>query len=195
MDLFADDVAKTIDALGADRVDLAGLSLGGYVLFSFWRRHREKVRSLALVDTKAEADSEEAKEGREKTAAIVTEKGTAELVDGLFPKIFASETPDTAKNKVREMFENTPGPTAAADALAMRDRADSTGELPGITVPVLVVQGEEDALMPVEGAKAMAEKIPSAKFVSIPKAGHMAPLENPEEVNRALREFLTAQPV
>lgn len=192
IDLYADDVAKTVETLGVEQVDLAGLSLGGYVVFSFWRRHREKVRSLGLIDTKAEADSQEGKEGREKAAALVTEKGTAELVDGLFPKIFASTTSDEIKINVRKMFEETPGPTAAADAFAMRDRIDATGDLGGITVPVLVVQGKQDALMPVEGAKAMADQIPGAKFVPIPSAGHMAPIENPEAVNMALRDFLSS---
>src|SRR5438552_2330706 len=65
MDLFADDVAATLDELGADQADVCGLSMGGYVAFAFWRRHRARVRSLILCDTKAEPDSEEGKAGRE----------------------------------------------------------------------------------------------------------------------------------
>lgn len=198
IDLYADDVARTIEGLGVDKVDLAGLSMGGYVVLAFWRRHKDKVRSLLLIDTKAEADSAEAKEGREKTAALVREKGTAELVEGLFPKIFAPASGDKVKDKVRRMFENTPGATAAADALAMRDRPDSTPDLSRISVPTLVLQGEQDALMPVEGARAMAEKVPGARFVSTPNGGHMAPIENPEAANAAIREFiagLSVQPV
>lgn len=195
IDLYADDVAKTLETLGVDKVDLAGLSMGGYVLFSFWRRHRDKVRSLALIDTKAEADSEEAREGREKTAALVTEKGSAALVDALFPKFFAPTTPDSVKQEVREMVENTHPRTAAADALAMRDRADSTADLGRITEPVLVVHGKEDLLIPAEIGQAMAQGIPKTMFVPIPNASHMAPIENPEAVNQALREFLSTQPV
>lgn len=190
VDLYADDVAATIESLSADKVDLAGLSMGGYVVMAFWRRHQEKVRSLLLIDTKAEADSAEAKEGREKTAALVREKGTGELVEALFPKIFAPMTGDEVKAKVRTMFESTSGETAAADALAMRDRTDWTPDLAGISVPTIVIQGNQDALMPAEGARAMTEKIPGAKFVTIENAGHMAPLENPTAVNRAIREFL-----
>lgn len=190
VDLYADDLAATIDSLGAGKVDLAGLSMGGYVVFSFWRRHAAKVRSLILIDTKAEADSPEAKQGREKTAALVREKGTGELIEGLLPKLFAPATGDEVKSKVRKMFENTSAETAAADALVMRDRPDSAPGLAKITVPALVIHGEQDALMPIDGAKAMAEKIPGARFVSIPDGGHMAPIENSSATNSAIQDFL-----
>lgn len=192
IDEYADDVAATIDSLGVDKVDIAGLSMGGYVLFSIWRKHRDKVRSLIFVDTKAEADSDEAKEGREKTAAMVREKGSAELLNALFPKLFAESTSDSIKNKVRPQFEETPAETAAADALAMRDRADSAQDLATIDVPTLVLHGENDSLMPLEGAEAMAQKIQGARFVSVPNAGHMAPIENPDVINKGIREFLLA---
>lgn len=194
IDLYADDVAKTVEDLGVDQIDLAGLSMGGYVVFSFWRRHQKRVRSLLLIDTKAEGDSSEAKEGREKTAALVSEKGTAELVEGLFPKIFAPTTGDEVKNKVRTMFETIPGSTSAADALAMRDRLDSKADLASISVPTIVIQGGEDALMPVDGARAMAEALPNAKFVVVPDAGHLAPMENAEVTNVAIRDFLESLP-
>lgn len=187
---YADDVAATIEALGVDQVDLAGISMGGYVAFSFWRRHRDKVRSLLLIDTKAEADSPEAKEGREKTAELVREKGGGALVEGLLPKILAPGATDEVRQQVRRMFEDTPGEAGAADALAMRDRAHSTGDLASIDVPTIVIQGAEDQLMPTQGAEKMASEIPGATFVAVPNAGHLAPLENPEAVNAAIRDFL-----
>jgi pimeloyl-ACP methyl ester carboxylesterase len=196
MDLFADDVARTLDAIGADKADLVGHSMGGYVLFSFWRRHRDRVRSLVFVDTKPEADSPEAKEGREKTADLISSQGMLALYEGLGPKMFGSAPSEDAKEKLRATFERTAPEVAAADALAMRDRADSTGDLANIDVPVLWLHGEEDVLMPLDGARATAEKIPGARFVSIPKAGHAAPGENAEAidaVNAAIAEFLKSQ--
>lgn len=191
MDLYADDIAATIDSLGVDQVDLTGLSMGGYVVFNVLRRHPDKVRSLILIDTKSGDDPPEAKEAREKTAILVREKGTAELVNTLLPKLFAPVATDAVKEKVRMMFENTPAETAAADALAMRDRVDSTPDLSGIQVPTLVIHGADDALMPSGGAKDMASAISGANFVEVPDAGHMSPIENPEPVNQAIREFLT----
>ena len=190
MDLFADDVAKTLDELGADQADICGLSMGGYVAMAFLRRHPARLRSLILADTKTEADSDEAKAGREKTAAMVREQGLEALWEGLGPKLLASNPKPEDVERLKELFLAQPKEVIAADALAMRDRPDSTADLAGITVPVLWVHGEEDQLMPVDGARASAEKIPGARFAAIPNGGHMAPMENPAATNEAILEFL-----
>lgn len=191
VDLYADDVAETIDSLGSEPVDVAGLSLGGYVVFALLRRHPEKVRSVILIDTKAGDDPPEAKEAREKTAAAAREQGTMAIAETLIPKLVSPGASEEVKKKALSMSKNTAGETAAADALVMRDRPDSTHDLGTIKVPAIVIHGEDDQLMPVAGAKEMAELIPGAKFVTIPQAGHLAPLENPSAVNDALRAFLT----
>jgi pimeloyl-ACP methyl ester carboxylesterase len=193
MDLFADDVAKTLDVIGAEKADVCGLSMGGYVAFALWRRHPDRVRSLILIDTKAEADGDEAKAGREKTAELVASEGMKALHAQLAPKLVGSSPSQEVLDKLERMFMDTPPETAAADALAMRDRVDSTGDLASITVPVLWLHGEEDQLMPIDGARASAGKTPGARFVSIPKGGHVSPMENPEAVNDAIREFLKTQ--
>ncbi|MGH2785401.1 MAG: alpha/beta fold hydrolase [Actinomycetota bacterium] len=190
MDLFADDIAKTLDEIGADQADVCGLSMGGYVAFAFLRRHPARVRSLILADTKAEADSDEAKTGREKTAAMVREQGMDALWDGLGAKLLASNPKEDDVARLKEMFLAQDPAVIAADALAMRDRPDSSPDLAGITVPVLWVHGEEDQLMPIDGARATTEKIPGAKFAAIPAGGHMAPMENPTATNEAILEFL-----
>lgn len=194
MDLFADDIAATLDSVGVDKVDLCGLSMGGYVLFAFWRRHPARVRSLIFIDTKAEADTSEGKAGREKIADLVASKGMEPLHTDLDQKMFGAQPSDDVRAKVKGMFLNVPPEVAAADALAMRDRPDSSGDLAGITVPVLWLHGEEDKMMPVDGGKATAAKIPGARFVSIPGAGHMSSMENPDAVNEAIREFLKGVP-
>jgi 3-oxoadipate enol-lactonase len=190
MDLFADDIVKTLDAMNVDQADLCGMSMGGYVLFSVWRRHPQRVRSLIFVDTKAEADGEEAKAGRVKTAEMVAEKGMQPLYEQLGPKLVGSNPSEEVTDKLRQMFLNTAPEVAAAHSLAMRDRPDSTGDLTSITVPVLWMHGEEDGLMPIDGARASAEKIPGARFVPIPKGGHVSVMENPAAVNEAIAEFL-----
>ena len=190
MDLFADDVAATLDELGVQTADVCGLSMGGYVAFAFWRRHRDRVRSMILCDTKAEADSDEAKAGREKTAQLVLEQGMEALHEQLGPKLLASDPTPEARESLRAMFMAQLPAVIAADALAMRDRPDSSPDLPGIDVPVLWIHGEEDQLMPIDGARATAEKIPGARFAAIPRGGHMAPMENPNAANEALMGFL-----
>jgi len=190
MDLFADDVAATMDELGAEQADICGLSMGGYVAFAFWRRHRNRVRSLILCDTKSEADSDEAKAGRDKTAQLVREQGMEPLHEQLGPKLLGSSPTEETRTSLREMFLAQPPAVISADALAMRDRPDSTPDLPGIDVPVLWIHGEEDQLMPIDGARATAEKIPGATFAGVPGGGHMAPMENPKAANDALSGFL-----
>lgn len=192
IDLYADDIAATIDSLGVDKVDLAGLSMGGYVCFSLLRRYADKVRSLILIDTKAAGDAPEAKEAREKTAAMVREKGISELVEVLLPKLLTQDANEAVREKGRAIFENVPRETAAADSLAMRDRADYTPDLASISVPTLVIHGEQDQIMPIDAARQMAEAIPGAEFMGIANAGHLAPIENPDGVNNAIREFLSS---
>jgi pimeloyl-ACP methyl ester carboxylesterase len=190
MDLFADDLASTMDELGADQADIVGLSMGGYVAFAFWRRYRERVRSLILCDTKAEADSDEGKAGREKTAQTALEHGMEQIWEGLGPKLLAKNPKPQDVERLKEMFLAQPPAVIAADALAMRDRPDSTEDLPGIDVPVLWIHGEEDQLMPVDGGRATAEKIPGATFAAIPAGGHLAPMENAAAANEAIAAFL-----
>ncbi len=190
MDLFADDIARTMDAMGAETADLAGLSMGGYVVMAFLRRYPDRVRSLVFIDTKTEADTDEGKAGRDRTAADVTANGMAPLWDTLGPKMLSASPRQASREKTKVMFLGVPPAVAAAVALAMRDRPDSTADLANVSVPVLWLHGEEDSLMPLEGARATAEKIPGAVFKSIPEAGHLSPLENPEAVNAAITEFL-----
>lgn len=190
MDSYADDVAETITSLGADKADLGGISMGGYVLFSFWRRHPKMVRSLIFVNTRSTEDPPEGKQGRKNVAALVREKGTRELVPMMFPKLFSPQAGDDLKSRMEPMVLELPYETAAGDSLAMGKRPDSTGDLASINVPALVLHGEQDQLVPVASAEEMARRIPAAHFRAIPASGHLCPVENPQAVNAAMREFL-----
>lgn len=190
LDDHADDLAALLAELREPVVDLAGVSMGGYVAFALLRRHPERVRSLILIDTKASADNAEGKAAREASAAAVREKGVAVLVEQMLPKLITPGASAAVRAAVQEMIEDTPRETAARDLLAMRDRPDSTPMLGEIRVPTLVIHGSDDALMPIDGARAMAAAIGGAKFVAIPGAGHLPMLEAPDEFNAALRGFL-----
>lgn len=193
MDLFADDIAKTLDDIGADQVDVCGLSMGGYVAFAMWRRHRDRIRSLILADTKAGADSDEAKAGREKVAAMLREKGEEgleQLANDLVPKLTAPGASEDVVAHLRRMILSTPPEVAAADALAMRDRPDSTPDLADIAVPTLWIQGEQDALMPPDAVRGDAAQIPGCRFETVPNGGHVSPMENPDAVNKLITAFL-----
>ena len=189
MSQYADDLVALLDGLGVDQAVVGGLSMGGYVLFELLRRHPARVRAAIFCNTKAEADSLEAKHGRDELAAVARREGPRAVADRLLPRLIVR--PEVAP-EVRGMIERTPVPGIVGALLAMRDRADSTPLLPALRLPVLVVAGAEDKITPSAGMRAMARAIAGAQFVEIPAAAHLTPLEQPLETNRVLADFLRA---
>ncbi|HEX2052564.1 MAG TPA: alpha/beta fold hydrolase [Actinomycetota bacterium] len=191
LDDHADDLAETIDSLGVEQVDLGGISMGGYIVFAFLRRYPDMVRSLILVSTRATPDPPEYQTGRVTTAERARRFGTGALAGSMLPNLLAKDAPESVYEEGKAMLEALPGDTSANDSLAMKDRADSTPLLASITVPTLVIEGAGEQLLPAGTAKAMADAIPGARLVAVPDAGHLAPLENPDAVNEAIRQFLS----
>ncbi len=195
MDSYADDAAAVLDELGLDKVVLTGLSMGGYIAFAFLRRHRDRVSALVLADTKAEADPPEAKEKRTTQQAQVRAEGTAGLIEGLSGALLGEATrakkPDIVEATKKLMAENPPAGFIGA-LEAMKNRPDSTAELAAITVPTLVIVGENDGVTPVAASEALNQGITGSKLVVIPEAGHLSNLEAPEAFNGAVAEFLGA---
>jgi pimeloyl-ACP methyl ester carboxylesterase len=194
MDQHADDLAGLLDHLGIGSAVVAGLSMGGYIAFAFWRRHRARVQALVLADTRAEGDSPQAQANRDASAAKVRAAGVAAIAGDMLPRLLAPAglaNPRLAE-RMRAMMADQPAETVIAALGGLRDRPDSRPTLPAITVPTLVLVGAHDALTPPADATALAATIPGARLVIIPAAGHMSPLENPRAVNAALRSFVCA---
>lgn len=191
MELLADDLAAVVERLELGPVDLVGLSMGGYVALAFCERHAELVRTVALVDTRAGADGPEAKEGRDRMIADVAANGTGWLADTMLPKLVAPSAHERVRSAIRRMIEGQVLETVAADLRGMRDRSDRSSLLAGIEVPAAVVVGEEDAITPPVAARAMAEELPDARLRLVPDAGHMTPMERPDEVRQALADLWT----
>jgi pimeloyl-ACP methyl ester carboxylesterase len=172
---------------------LAGLSMGGYVALAYARKYASDLRGLILVDTKSEADTPEGKEGRQKMIDLVRKDGSKAVADQMLPKMLAKDAVDQRPQQaqsLRRLMEACPPKTIENALAAMRDRPDRTGELGAISVPALVLVGESDALTPPAGAEKMAKAIRGAQYVVVRGAGHMSPMEQPEQVNRAVRAFL-----
>lgn len=172
---------------------LAGFSMGGYVSLDLMKRGPASVRALALVDTRAGADDEPGRAARETAIAAVRSGGAAAIADAMIARLLA---PGSAQNASlverlkRIILRQTPE-TLESDLAAMRDRADSTGFLAQIKVPAIVLVGEDDAISPPAECEAMAAAIPGARFVSIPAAGHLTPMERPGAVATILAEFFS----
>lgn len=190
---YADDVVERLDALDIRQAVMCGLSMGGYIIFELLRRHASRVRAAILCNTKATADSAEARAGRGAMSELARKQGARAVADALLPKVLARATMATQPRvvaEVREMMERAPVPGILGALRAMRDRADSTPLLGSIGVPVLVVAADDDQITPAAGMQEMARMIPGAQFVLIPAAGHVAPLEQPMAVSGALAGFL-----
>lgn len=189
LDVYANAAARALE--GRDPAVVVGLSLGGYVAFRLMARHRKLVRALVLADTRAAGDSAEVKAGRILNSSLVNRHGAAALVEKMIPMLVAPSSPQSARDRVRELG-SAQRPAGISFALrAMRDRADATPALPGYDVPTLFVVGEHDAITPVAEHAAMAAQVPGAKLVTIPGAGHMSNLEAPDAFNGALLSFLS----
>ena len=197
MDMFANDLAKLLDHLNVPQAVICGFSMGGYVAFAFYRQFRERVRALILADTRPQADTPEARQGRFAAAQTAHRQGVGAIADAMVPRLLSPASvqgrPDLVQ-RVRAIIESMPVTGIAADLMAMAQRPDSTPLLPEIRCPTLIIVGEEDAITPVADSQLMAERIPGAQLVTIPGAGHLANLEQPEAFNRAVRDFLQKLP-
>lgn len=198
LEQMADDVAELLDALRiTEPVVLGGLSMGGYITLAFARKHAPRLRGLILADTRAEADTDEAKANRDKLIAFARDHSGREVLDQMLPKLLGDATRASRPELAAELRRLAAGQSVRgiiAALQAMRDRPDARPVLPGIAVPALVLVGEQDALTPPAAAATLAAGIPAAKLVTILAAGHMANLEQPEPFNDALRAFLRTLP-
>lgn len=196
MESMAAEVVELLDGLEVkEPVALGGLSMGGYVALALTLKYPDRVRGLMLLDTKSEADSAEAAEGREASAKAIVEAGTASsVVEGMVPKLFAESTLKDNRELVerfRALMLDTPAAGVIGALRGMAVRPDQTGRLGEIKIPSLVIAGEHDAVTPPEGARRMAQALPSSQFEIIAGAGHLSPCENPEAVNAAILKFLS----
>jgi 3-oxoadipate enol-lactonase len=197
MPKHADDLRRLMDELGATRAPIVGVSIGGYIIFEFWRRFRERARALVLCNTKAAADTPEARATRLSSADDVLQRGTEAFFEGMLQKAPAETTrrsrPDLIEGALRMMRKMSPEDVAGVQR-GMAERTDSVPTLKTISVPTLVITGDEDVLTGVPEAEVMKQNIPGAQMKVIAKAGHYSPFEQPGEAARVLRQFLDAFP-
>jgi len=189
MERHADDLAEVLDLVSEERADVVGLSMGGYVALAFAERYPDRLRSLALIDTRAGPDSEEGKAGRDAMARRLIAEGRQAIALDLQSALLAPGASLEAKGRLRTMIEGCSYETILGALEGIRDRSDRSGSLASIAVPATVIVGELDTLTPPHESMKMAEAIPDATLVTIPGAGHMTPIEAPQAVNRALADL------
>lgn len=195
MDAFANDVVALLDALEIERAVVGGLSMGGYIAFALLRKSPERCGAVVLANTRAQADSAEGLAARQKMSELVRAEGPPAVADQMLPKLLghtsARERPHLA-DQVRGMIETASAEGIDAAIQAMMRRPDSTPMLSGISVPALVIAGEEDSIIPLGDAEALDRGISRSRLVVLPAAGHLSNLEAPGDFSLALADFLAA---
>ena len=172
------DMAAILDAAGADRAVIGGMSLGGYLSLAFHLVHPQRVAALVLVDTGPGYRNDEA---RDKWNAWV-ERRAQQLERGEMPADMSAEL-------VQAVHEHPEGlPRAARGVMAQHDARVITS-LDDITVPTLVIVGADDTDF-LAGADYMHRHIANSRKVVIDDAGHAANMDQPEAFNAAVRELL-----
>jgi len=193
MDAYAQDLKDLLDEQHIERVVLCGLSMGGYIALAFLAAWPERVAGLVLANTRANADDEEGRKGREETALNAFDKGMVVIARGMLPKLLAEHTrnalPEITEHMGSIIAEQRPEAVAAA-ARGMAKRPDRIPMLPSIAVPTLIITGSDDVLMPLPTSQAMANAIPGSALVVLPEAAHLSNVDAPEGFNAAIRAFL-----
>ncbi|MGA0601706.1 alpha/beta fold hydrolase [Caulobacter sp. KR2-114] len=178
------DMAAILDAVGARRAIIGGLSLGGYMSLAFHLKHPERTRALLIIDTGPGYKKDEGREGWNANALKTAERYQK---DGLARLAAGSEEMRTASHRSADGLVR-----AARGMLTQRD-ARVINSLPDIAVPSLVVVGADDTPF-LAASDYMAGKIPGAQKAVIPHAGHSANLDQPAAFNKAVLDFLATLP-
>jgi len=191
---MADDLNALLDVLKiTEPIILCGLSIGGYVALRFAQKYFSRLQGLVICDSRAQADTDETKAGRDRMIAFAKEYTPAEIVQKVLSGLLGKTSLRTRPELVERVQEigSSQSRQAILDALvALRDRPDATDWLPQIAIPTLLIFGEEDALAPSHVIETLHTGLPQSELIKLPQAGHFSNLEQPELFNAALENFL-----
>lgn len=196
IDLFAKDLIALMDFLEIEKASLCGLSMGGYIALNAVQNYPGRFEALILSDTQCYADSPEAKEKRLKAIENIREKGVENYAEESLKNLFV---PGSFTNKpeavsaIKSMITNTPTQTLYHTLHALMNRQETCSRLGEIKIPVLVLVGKEDKLIPPAASQYMNERVPGSSYSEIEGAGHVANMENPEGFNGELKGFLESR--
>jgi pimeloyl-ACP methyl ester carboxylesterase len=188
---LADDVAALLDELRIPRAAVLGMSMGGYGALAFAARHPTRLAALVLCDTRADADPSAMRAARDGAIARIRDQGVDAYLPGSIPRLLSGDAPPALCAHLLARAEAR-GPSLIAGIQALRDRPDRTGDLAGIRCPTLVVRGADDQVTPAEEMEKLSVGIAGARFVTLPRAGHVSHLEAPGPFLEAVGGFLTS---
>ncbi|NDP26629.1 MAG: alpha/beta hydrolase [Flavobacterium sp.] len=193
MDLFANDLILFIDKLGLEKVIICGLSMGGYIALNAIKRFPSRFQALILCDTQCIADSYEAKVKRYKTIGDIKEYGVTNFNEGFIKNVFHKDSitnkPELVEQLRNVVFANSQH-SITQGLVALAERSETCSILDEITIPTLIICGNEDAITPLDESKFMNKQIKGSVLHIINNAGHVSNLEEPAQFNKYLYNFL-----
>jgi pimeloyl-ACP methyl ester carboxylesterase len=193
-EFFVDDLISLLDHMKIRRAALCGLSMGGYIALRAIERNPERVAALILADTQARADSNEAKLKRAAAVRAIKENGVKPFAEGFLKTVFTPKSL-VAKSEctltIQRIIESNSSTGICGALIAMATRTDTVPSLSAIRVPTLILVGEQDILTPVSTSQEMHERICGSELRIIKDAAHLSNMENADEFNRQLVDFLS----
>lgn len=190
---YSEDIVDLLAEIGVKKAVIGGCSMGGYAALALYQSRPDLFDGLVIANSRAGADSPEARANRRNMLAVVDREGPSGIAREMMPKLIGKTTMETNPSieaNVRRLIKQQ-SPVAIRSAIhRMMHRPDSTPLLGQVSVPTLVITGEEDEMIPVDESRKMAGAISGASLVVIPGAGHLSNLEQPDAFNHALSTFL-----
>ncbi len=197
IDLFAEDLIALMDGLYIEKAVVCGFSMGGYILLNAVKRFPDRFSALILADTQCIADSPEGKEKRREAMLEIQHYGLVLFTKNFTSKIFSNASIKYNKILVKTVMNeilNTSPEAIIATLNALANRKEMCSSLAQISVPTLIICGNEDILTPVEQAEYLHKNISNSTLKIITKAGHLANLEMPNKYNKIIYEFIENLP-
>jgi 3-oxoadipate enol-lactonase len=185
-DHFLGDVLRVAEHFRAPKFHLVGLSMGGRIARNFALRYPDRLRSLTLINTTPGFDALSSNDVRR----FVTErsKPDAQVIRSLLSSKARPEALGELTDSLSRLRQMSFVKTLQASVAQ-----DRSAPISNIRVPTLVIVADEDSVYPVEIARDMAARIPGSELAIIHGAGHLSNLEQPEQFNKAVMDFLTKQ--
>jgi len=191
---LADHLIHFMDSLKIEKAIVCGLSMGGYILLNAMERYGERFEAIVLADTQCLADNEEAAKKRFDAIKAIQENGLTEFTEGFLKNAFsknAQETQTIIVERIRTVILSNSSLAITTALKAMAERKETCSALEKITVPALIICGEEDKLTPVSLSEFLFDQIPNSEIHIIPEAGHLSNLEKSDDFNDRLFNFIS----
>jgi len=189
MDQYAADLKSLLDSLNIKQAVIGGISMGGYIALAFYAQYADRVKGLLLANTRATPDTEEIKQTRLANAQKIGDAGPRSLIDSLAPKMLGTATKPEMEITVQSMMARQRAAGIMSALRGMAARPDRTALLRFATIPLLIISGTADALIPASDSEAMHALAPNSRLVIIPDAGHLSNLDKVDAFNHVMREF------